>query len=457
MSHVEKLLSSTQCTHSQLQLLPSSHANEAGYHRPSVQERRFACLKPKDLKDGSRLTRRERKDWSKENVADMTAFPSPLVLPGDDIAIDVDYPHQSFDAWLREGDRNEIMSRKNVVYVAAPPDIDNDVSFISQWDTPRIKRGPSVTTPNVEDVLNYLKAFYHGLPVKLFPTPLSFTSWESGRTRRGSKTKSKREEPQYIGFNIGTECVRIRTRASPDETFPRQLNLDDLLDAVISMLPKDAYALLLIVKQDLYESADDTFVCGRAYGGSRVAVVSTSRYNPILDGKHNVDREHSWPASHCKDYVVKCCIDTSRPKKRTKLSSSENHDIASNDNTSSPLPAALSAHMSLTPLDLLPTTTQLAGLWLGRVCRTASHELGHCFGIDHCMYYACSMQGSASLAEDARQPPYLCPVDLAKMLRATGTTAKARYLALLSFCKRHEEIHLFAAFAAWIASRLDGV
>ncbi|KLJ06139.1 hypothetical protein EMPG_10432 [Blastomyces silverae] len=376
----------------------------------------------------------------------MSAFPSPLVLPGDDIALDADYPHQSFDSWLRDGDRNEITSRKNAVYVAAPPDIDPGVSFISQWDTPRIKRGASATTPNVEDVLNYLEAFYHGLPVKLFPTPLSFTSWESGGTRRGSKTKSKREEPQYIGFNIGTECVRIRTRAAPDEVFPRQLNLDDLLDAVISMLPKDAYALILIVKQDLYESADDTFVCGRAYGGSRVAVVSTSRYNPILDGKHNVDH-----------YVAKSCIDTSRPKKRTKFSSSSNQDIASNDDTSSPLPAALLAHTSLPPLDLLPTTTQLAGLWLGRVCRTASHELCHCFGIDHCMYYACSMQGSASLPEDARQPPYLCTVDLAKMLHATGTTAKDRYLAILSFCKKHDEIHLFAAFAAWIASRLDRI
>ncbi|KKZ66631.1 hypothetical protein EMCG_00194 [[Emmonsia] crescens] len=449
------ILSSIQCSHNKLQLLPSSHANEAGYRRPRIQARKAECLKPKKTsRNVLGSTSRGKKELGVENGAGITTFSSPLVLPGDDISLDPGYPPQSFESWIRDEDRNDITSRKNVVYVAAPPNIDNEVSFIEQWDTPRTKCNTSATTPDIDDVLNYLKAFYHGLPVKLFPKSLSFTSWESGGTR-GLKSKSKPEEPRYVGFNIGTQCVRIRTRASPDEIFPRQLNLDDLLDAVISMLPKDAYALILLVKQDLYESADDIFVCGRAYGGSRVAVVSTSRYNPILDGKHNVDREHSWPASHCQDYV-KSCVDASRPKKRTKCSN-YGQNIVSDKDTSSPLPAALLAHKSLPPLKPFPTTTQLSGLWLGRVCRTASHELGHCFGIDHCMYYACSMQGSASLTEDTRQPPYLCHVDLAKMLHATGTTAKDRYLSLLSFCKRHDETHLFAAFGAWINSRLDNM
>lgn len=40
----------------------------------------------------------------------------------------------------------------NIVYLFdAPEDIDNDVSFISQWDTPRTKYNVSaVTTPDVE-------------------------------------------------------------------------------------------------------------------------------------------------------------------------------------------------------------------------------------------------------------------------------------------------------------------
>jgi archaemetzincin len=64
------------------------------------------------------------------------------------------------------------------------------------------------------------------------------------------------------------------------------------------------------------------------------------------------------------------------------------------------------------------------------------------------------MQGSASPAEDVRQPPYLCPVDLAKVLRATGADMDKRYTALLGFCEEHGEDAMFAAFATWIRTRM---
>lgn len=115
--------------------------------------------------------------------------------------------------------------------------------------------------------------------------------------------------------------------------------------------------------------------------------------------------------------------------------------------------AAVSAYLALDPITDADEAANTA-LWLGRVCRTASHELGHCLGVDHCVYYACAMQGTASLAEDVRQPPYLCPVDLAKILRATGADVLERYQALLVFCQRYENAHMFAAFAAWLQRRL---
>lgn len=109
---------------------------------------------------------------------------------------------------------------------------------------------------------------------------------------------------RYFSYNLG---LRIRTRAAPDGLFPRQLNLDDLLDTAISMLPEDAYALLFLVNHDLFEDDGDTFVCGRAYGGSRVAIVSGARYSPDLDGIRSVERQHAWPASHCENYLSACC------------------------------------------------------------------------------------------------------------------------------------------------------
>jgi len=154
-----------------------------------------------------------------------------------------------------------------------------------------------------------------------------------------------------------------------------------------------------------------------------IAVISTARYHPALDEEHDVEREHAWPASHCEMYLRECCDEVESvekgkkkaPAKKAGQSKSEKGKYLSATQAGiSPMQAAVSAHNALPSLEASPSAALLSGLWLGRVCRTASHELGHCFGIGHCVYYACSMQGSASIIEDARQPPYLCPVDLVK-------------------------------------------
>lgn len=47
---------------------------------------------------------------------------------------------------------------------------------------------------------------------------------------------------------------------------------------------------------------------------------------------------------------------------------------------------------------------------LMKVCRTATHELGHMFGLKHCIYYECLMMGSNSSVDGARKPAFLCAV-----------------------------------------------
>jgi archaemetzincin len=203
----------------------------------------------------------------------------------------------------------------------------------------------------------------------------------------------------------------------PDRIFQRQLNLNDLLDACISSLPGDAYAIVLLTNQDLYEDEEDDFCCGRAYGASRVAVVSSARYHPVLDERQNVERDHAWPASHCAEYIQSCCSEATwkKPVKNRRIGAEQ--ELAETA-TDSPMHAAVLVHKPVPSVTESTNTKQLAGLWLVRLCRTVSHELGHCFGIDHCAYYSCAMHSTASIAEDARQPPYLCPIDLAKVLRA---------------------------------------
>ncbi|PTU20369.1 hypothetical protein P175DRAFT_0517324 [Aspergillus ochraceoroseus IBT 24754] len=355
--------------------IPSTHAGQPGYKQPSAKERRNATkpISPSKLKEPPYRY-------------DLNNFPAALILPDDDLALDPGYPPQCFQEWHDDKDRNPIQLRRKTVYLTPP----SRSQCQSQSQFP-------ISAPEPEDVLDYLSAFYHGLPVK-------------------------RLEPSNWEFSPWTENAKSKGR----------LNLDDLLDAAISILPSDAYALCMMVDDDLYEDEEDTFVCGRAYGGSRVAVVSSARYNPVLDAAQSVEREHAWPASHCKSYLEASCTKAGSTRKRRK---------------SAPLEAALAAFSTL-----------LSKLWLARICRTVSHELGHCFGIDYCVYYACAclMQGSASLSEDARQPPCLCPVDLAKLLFVTGMTVEARYQALLEFCEKVgiRELAHFAAYAAWLRASL---
>lgn len=120
--------------------------------------------------------------------------------------------------------------------------------------------------PLFDDVLDYLQAFYHdlfyhGLDVKEYTPTLTFNPWEA-------KPKPKRspQESSFIGLQDASTAssTRIQTRSpSPAGRFSLQLNPDDLLDAAISIQPRDAYALLLLVDHDLYEDEDDGFCCGR--------------------------------------------------------------------------------------------------------------------------------------------------------------------------------------------------
>lgn len=198
-----------------------------------------------------------------------------------------------------------------------------------------------------------------------------------------------------------------------------------MIDVALSVLPSDAYALLLLAKHDMYESDDDDFCCGRAWGGSRVAIVSGARYQPCLDDVHGVDQEHMWPASHCKEFVERTSLAHSDEQMLSgpslvKKRKTAYYPRARSSADASPLERALEAHnASLTASEL--SLSDLENVLLFRLCRTVSHELGHCFGLDHCMYKACVMQGTASVAEDMRQPPYLCPVCGMKIAWASAT------------------------------------
>lgn len=386
-------------------------------------------------------------------------FPGPLVLPGDDLACDPSHPPQSLRSWSSLKERNKVSYNRKTIYVARPPSISSGLSCMSESIAPAApgeKKGNKmvvpggVRPPRFEDTLAYLQAFYHGFTVKEYTPTLRLEPWEESR-------KSPRT-PSFIGLKEGPadSCTRVRVRPSPDGLFPHQLNLDDLLDGAIRVLPRNAYALLLLVDHDLYEDEGDDFCCGRAYGGSRVAVVSSARYSPHLHEHQGVDPQHLWPASHCAAHVAaRCGLSSVLPRPGRRVTSAD---------ADAPAPSA-PLHRAVAAFRAAPATgSDGEGLWLFCLARTAAHELGHCLGMAHCVYYACVMQGTAGVAEDCRQPPYPCPVCAAKLMRAAGEAAgtvfdgrtheREVYEVMLSFCEKWRRIGVWAGYAAWLEARL---
>ena len=76
-------------------------------------------------------------------------------------------------------------------------------------------------------------------------------------------------------------------------------------------------------------------------------------------------------------------------------------------------------------------------LALRRTLQVATHETGHMFSMEHCVFYQCLMCGSNNMNESDRQPLWLCPQCLAKLCYATGAKPEKRFKELIVFAKAH--------------------
>jgi archaemetzincin len=87
---------------------------------------------------------------------------------------------------------------------------------------------------------------------------------------------------------------------------------------------------------------------------------------------------------------------------------------------------------------------------LRRSCKVLAHEIAHMFGIAHCVFFNCLMNGSNHLAESDARPLHLCSVDLRKLQHSTGFEPATRYRRLLDFSRRVG----FDEESAWLEKRL---
>jgi archaemetzincin len=92
-------------------------------------------------------------------------------------------------------------------------------------------------------------------------------------------------------------------------------------------------------------------------------------------------------------------------------------------------------------------------LVLRRAAKILTHEMGHMFGIRHCIHYECNMNGANHLDEADATPMNLCPVCLRKLHQAIRFDPVERYVGMLRFYTENG----FEEEAAWTKRRIGAI
>ncbi len=88
-----------------------------------------------------------------------------------------------------------------------------------------------------------------------------------------------------------------------------------------------------------------------------------------------------------------------------------------------------------------------------RSCKVMTHETAHMFGLSHCIFFKCVLNGSNHLEESDARPMHLCPVCLRKLHSSIQFDVLDRYHQLLRFYQALD----FDKEAQWVSNRLKKI
>lgn len=88
-----------------------------------------------------------------------------------------------------------------------------------------------------------------------------------------------------------------------------------------------------------------------------------------------------------------------------------------------------------------------------RSCKVLTHEIAHMFGLSHCIFFKCVLNGSNHLEESDARPMHLCPVCLRKLHFSIQFDVLDRYRQLLRFYQTEG----FEKEAQWVSNRLRNI
>lgn len=92
-------------------------------------------------------------------------------------------------------------------------------------------------------------------------------------------------------------------------------------------------------------------------------------------------------------------------------------------------------------------------LYLKRSLQVLAHEAFHMFGVHHCIFYRCLMNGANSLYESDASPLFLCPVCLRKLYHVNKFDPVTRYEKLRSFYSNN----CLTAEVEWLDARIRAI
>uniref|UniRef100_A0A8D2CU66 Archaemetzincin-2 n=1 Tax=Sciurus vulgaris TaxID=55149 RepID=A0A8D2CU66_SCIVU len=176
-----------------------------------------------------------------------------------------------------------------------------------------------------------------------------------------------------------------RNIPSPEKHSIYILSIGHILKFLKKKKPADAFCVVGVTMIDLYPRDSWNFVFGQASLTDGVGIFSFARYGSDFYSSHY-------------EGTVK------------KLQKKSSNDYSIFDNYFIP---------------------EITSVLLLRSCKTLTHEIGHIFGLRHCQWLTCLMQGSNHLEEADLRPLNLCPICLRKLQCAIGFNIAERYKALV--------------------------
>jgi predicted Zn-dependent protease len=228
-----------------------------------------------------------------------------------------------------------------------------------------------------------------------------------------------------------------------------QIELDELLHKVIAPIQSsgmhagsrfcDNFAVVGVTMLDLYDNDASLFMAGGACMQNKTAVLSLARYNPRIKSSYYHWYDYGYlPMDSMLWKTNSGYFDGNRRPIVTSGPPSRAADDDSNNDANT---------------DVDEQNVAIKTLYFLRAAKLIVHEIGHLYGLEHCVYYACNMNGTANLIEDFAAPLHWCGNCLRKLHYRIGFDMRERYRKLANLYIRMG----MTSEATWVQQRLDTI